>query len=686
MASGWAMNDQSRLRLVSAVDAVGDRAHVLLGLEFHIKSGWKISWRTPGTGLPPEFEWAGSVNLAAARVNWPPPKRFSLYGIEGLGYTDEVILPLDVRLAEPGQPLILSATVSYATCAESCIPQKESLILKIPAGPAKASEQANLLARYVARVPGDGARHGLAIDSISMRPAGADDVNVTVHARAREPFLMPDMFVEGPEGAFFTRPDVTFSEDGRRVTLSEVSEGAPRAAFDGAKFRVTIADGSRAMEQVARLRLEPGPVAPVASPPRPAPKTASFGIIMLFALLGGLILNLMPCVLPVLSLKLLKVVGHGGKERAAVRVGFLATTAGILFSFMLLATILAAMKSAGMMIGWGIQFQQPVFLAALAAIVTLFACNLAGLFEVRLPQFFADFALRHGEGSTLAGNFLTGAFVTLLATPCTAPFLGTAVGFALGRGPLEIYTVFFALGLGLALPYVVVAAFPILATSLPKPGRWMVVLRRILALALAATGLWLLTIIASLIGVQSTVAIGALLALVAVVFAVRRIEGLRLARHSGAVVTLLLAAAVAIPVLRPPAPAPAVVSTASTDWRRFDEAEVARLVKQGKTVLVDVTAEWCITCRVNEMAVLETGVVNALLNGGRVLPMRADWTRPDQVIADYLARHGRYGIPFNIVYGPKAPDGILLPELLTNDAVLNAFIKASGDTAIAEVR
>jgi len=684
MASGWSMNDQGRLRIVSAVDGVGSRSQLPLGLEFHMKPGWKIYWRSPGdSGYPPQINWAGSSNLVAARIDWPSPKRFKIYGIEALGYTEEVVLPIEVKVADPGKPLLLQASITYLTCAKTCVPVDTKLMLNLPAGPAKASEQANLLARYAAKVPGDGAKHGLAIDSIGMGPARTEDVRVTVRARAREPFLAPDMFVEGPEGAFFTRPDIAFSEDGREATMSAVSEGVPREAFDGAEFRVTIVDGGRAMEQVATLRLDPNAPAPVSQLPPPAAEAASFGMILLFALLGGLILNLMPCVLPVLSLKLLKVMGHGGKERAAVRAGFLATTAGILFSFMLLAMALAALKGVGMTVGWGIQFQQPAFLAALTAVLILFACNLAGLFEVHLPRFIADFAIRHGEGSTLAGNFLTGAFATLLATPCTAPFLGTAVGFALGRGPLEIYTVFFALGLGLALPYIAVAAFPALATSLPRPGPWMIVLRRILALALVGTAVWLLSIIASLTGIESTVAIGALLALAAAVLAVRRIEGLRLARYSGAAVALLVAAAIAIPLVRPPVATPLVAVRGSTDWRPFDEAEIARLVRQGNTVLVDVTAEWCITCRVNKMAVLETGVVRDVLAGGRVIPMQADWTRPNQAIADFLARYGRYGIPFNIVYGPKAPAGVLLPELLTNGAVLEALVEASGDTAIA---
>jgi suppressor for copper-sensitivity B len=681
MASGWAMNDQGRLRIVSAVDGVGNRSRVLLGLEFRMRPGWKIYWRSPGdAGYPPRVNWAGSSNLGEARISWPPPKRFSIFGIESLGYTEGVVLPLEVDLAEPGKPLVLNAVVSYLTCAKSCVPQDESLTLHLPAAPAKASEQANLLARYTAQVPGDGARQGLAIDSMTLGLAQDEDVRVTIRARAQEPFMNPDLFVEGPEGAFFSRPKVAFTDGGRQATMTVTGGGAPREAFDGFELRVTLVDGARAMEQVARLRLDPDAALPALPPPEP--DTTAFGMILLFALLGGLILNLMPCVLPVLSLKLLKVVGHGGADRSAVRAGFLATTAGILFSFMLLATVLAALKGAGMMIGWGIQFQQPVFLAVLTVVLTLFACNLGGFFEVRLPRFLADFATRHGEGSSLTGNFMTGAFVTVLATPCSAPFLGTAVGFALGRGPLEIYTVLFALGLGLALPYIVVAIFPVLATSLPKPGPWMVVLRRVLALALAATAVWLLSIINSLMGMETAIAIGALMALAAVVLAaVRRIDGLRLARYSGAVVTLLLVAAVAIPVLRPPAALPAL--TASTDWEPFDEAAIVRLVKQGRTVLVDVTAEWCITCRVNKMTVLEAGVVNELLDDGKVVPMQADWTRPNPVIANYLARHGRYGIPFNIVYGPKAPQGIMLPELLTKGSVLGAFVEASGDTAIA---
>src|SRR3989338_66930 len=207
----------------------------------------------------------------------------------------------------------------------------------------------------------------------------------------------------------------------------------------------------------------------------------SLAVILLLAVLGGLILNLMPCVLPVLSIKLLGVVGHGGGDNRTVRLSFIFSAAGILFAFGVLAAALIGLKAAGMSIGWGIQFQQPWFLIAMTLVVTAFACNLWGFFEVRLPAYIADWGEHSSHMHGLGGHFLQGALATLLATPCSAPFLGTAIGFALSRGASEIAAVFAALGLGLALPYLAVAAFPGLATRLPRPGRWMVVLRRLLA-------------------------------------------------------------------------------------------------------------------------------------------------------------------------------------------------------------
>ncbi len=680
LESDWSVNDQGKLRLVSATEGVGDRESVALGLEFKLQPGWKIYWRSPGdAGYPPRIDWQKSENVASAQMEWPAPERFSVLGLETLGYKDEVILPLKVKPVEPGKPIALRADISYLTCDEICVPHQVQLDLDLPAAPAEPSDQANALARFKAQVPGEGPRQGLSIGAVSLAAKG-EDVVLKVEATAADAFADPDLYVEGPEGAFFTRPDVSLATNARSAVLTLTAGGVPQEEFDSTPLRLTLIDRGRAMEQVFAVRLGEGTVPSVAL--GGMDEAQSILTIIVLALIGGLILNLMPCVLPVLSLKLLNVIGHGGAERRAVRAGFLASSAGILFSLLLIAVALIGLKSAGMMIGWGIQFQQPVFLVLLTAVLVLFASNLFGLFEINLPGRVTDLASRRGKEDSLGGHFMSGAFATLLATPCSAPFLGTAVGFALSRGPAEILIVFTALGVGFALPFLAIAAFPGLATRLPRPGPWMENLRRVLGLALLATGVWLLTIVHTLVGMEATIAITALLALMPMVLAARRLEGSRIGRHALVVVAGLMTAAVLVPVFGSSSTSIKGFGTVSGVWQPFDEAAIPRLVSEGKIVIVDVTADWCITCQVNKTLVLDKGDVADMLESPTVVAMQADWTRPDSKIAAFLARFGRYGIPFNVVFGPKAPQGVILPELLTQNVVMSAFSDAASDRAI----
>jgi suppressor for copper-sensitivity B len=384
-------------------------------------------------------------------------------------------------------------------------------------------------------------------------------------------------------------------------------------------------------------------------------------------------------VLPVLSIKVLSVVGHGGAEAASVRRGFLATAAGIVFSFLMLAMGAIALKLAGTAVGWGIQFQAPLFLVGMAAIVVLFAANLFGLFEIPLPGFAGE-AARLGGGKSLRGAFATGAFATLLATPCSAPFLGTAIGFALSRGSGEILAVFAVLGLGLAMPYLLVAVWPRIATNLPRPGAWMVVLRRVLGVILLLTALWLLSVLWVVAGAGATFAVAILLAGVLGALILRRAAP-RMARSAGALTALCLMVALAVPAVmggaQPPISANRVVEDAGIKWQPFDKVRLLNHVAQGRIVFVDVTADWCITCKANKLLVIDRGEVAARLKGAGVIAMRADWTRPNDKIAAYLRGFGRFGIPFNAVYGPAAPSGIALSELLTESEVLAAMESAA---------
>ena len=425
-------------------------------------------------------------------------------------------------------------------------------------------------------------------------------------------------------------------------------------AREEAALRLTVTGGPEAVTLAPAMA--DAPIAPGAGDGR------TLASIALVALLGGLILNVMPCVLPVLGIKLAGAVGVAGAAPGRVRAGFLASAAGVMAFMWALAALVLAAKAAGLAVGWGVQFQNPAFLAAMVAVTGLFAANLAGAFEIALPQAFGTSLARGRAG--LAGDFATGAFAAVLATPCSAPFLGTAVAFALAGGAAEVGVVFTLLGLGLALPYLVVAARPSLVRRLPRPGRWMIAVRGVLAAMLAATALWLAWVLANVAGVATALGVGALVLAAVVVTAWRG----RLGPAALGTAALAVVAALAMPAALPRAEA-----AEDPGWAAFDAGAIAAEVAAGRVVFVDVTADWCLTCQANKRVVLNRGRVAQALGSEAVVPMRADWTRPDEAIRRYLEEHGRYGIPFYAVYGPGAPEGLVLPEVLTPGLVLDAL-------------
>lgn len=681
LAGPWWENDHGRVRLVAATDGVGGASELRAGLEFEMAPGWKIYWRNPGdAGYPPRADWAASTNVADVALSWPAPRRFEVLGFQTLGYHDRVILPLDVLVGRPDQPVRLAARLDYLTCDDICIPYTADIALDLPALGGRLDDSAQDIDRWRAQVPVEPAIAGFRLDALALAgDASSKDMVLAAEIFSETPMLAPDIFVEGPDGAWFDRPRLDLSADGRSARLTMAGGGADTAAILAEGLTLTVVDGPRAAETRAT------PVAGALEGGSGFGLSGLLGMLGL-AFLGGLILNLMPCVLPVLSLKLMSVLGHAGQAPRTVRRGFLASAAGIVLSFLVLAGGLIALKLAGAGVGWGIQFQQPAFLAFMMGVTILFACNLLGLFDFALPGRLGDALAgtgRREEG--LGQHFLTGVFATLLATPCSAPFLGTAVGFALARGVPEILAIFTALGLGLATPYLAVAAFPGLARHLPRPGRWFVWLRGILALALIGTAIWLGGVIWVQAGAE-TAGIAAVFALmIAAVLGLRRLPGSRLGRRSVPLALGILAVMTLHAALAPNRPQAATgqgeAETGTIAWVPFEETRIDRLVGEGRVVFVDVTAEWCITCQFNKLRVLQRASVSDLLNGPDMVAMQADWTLPDPAIAAYLQRYGRYGIPFNIIYGPGAPYGIPLPELLSADAVLDAVARAKAGTA-----
>lgn len=422
------------------------------------------------------------------------------------------------------------------------------------------------------------------------------------------------------------------------------------------------------------------PAAP-ATPSAVGARRPGLAWMLLVALLGGLILNAMPCVLPVLSLKVFGLVRSAGQGRAHVTLGALATAAGILLSFLALAGAAIAAKSAGAAVGWGVQFQNPAFVTFLAVVVILFCLNLWGLFEVPLPQRLARVAESAQGGEGVAGHFASGLFATLMATPCSAPFLGTAVGFALGQSAPVILAIFAAVGLGMASPYLLLAAAPGFAQVLPRPGAWMDTLKGLMGFLLAGAAVWLFYVLAAQmapdrlalvqLGLLAMALCGWLLHRQAPGTAARSVAGLAMLVLAAGTV-LFAAGAEAQPTATASAPVQRLIP-----WRPWDRAEAERLAAEGKPVFVDVTAEWCFTCKVNERLVLETPEMAAAFAHHGVIAMRADWTNRSDTIAQFLAEHGRYGIPFYLLYRP-GQEPRLFPELLTKDLVLRELEAIGG--------
>jgi suppressor for copper-sensitivity B len=481
----------------------------------------------------------------------------------------------------------------------------------------------------------------------------------------------PDIFIEDDKNISFGAPAIKINDDGHavifRVKPSDTLPDGMKLA--GLPLTLTIVDGDHALEE--HIVAPPSTTTPASPIPPPLP----LYVAVLLAILGGFILNLMPCVLPILSLKILSVIGHGGGEKRLVRQSFLITASGILFSFLVLAGVTILLKEFGLTLGWGVQFQQPVFLTCLILLLTLFAANMWGLFEMQLPRWFADNLHNASYHPKLAGDFTTGAFATLLATPCSAPFLGTAVGFALASSSLNILIIFAALGFGMILPYLAIALMPRLATNLPRPGVWMAKLRHLLGYALASTAFWLTWVLAAQITPRFAAFVGLSMAGIVILLAFNKVSTVKKKRLIK--IGLLDFAIVALALAISGSLMPKKTAEVDTLWLPFSERAIAADVDEGKTVFVDVTADWCLTCKANKKFILSQDAITQRVFHSDVIAMQADWTNPDPIISAFLRRYGRYGIPFNVVFGPGAPQGIVLPELLTPSGVTQALDKAA---------
>ncbi|WP_414932906.1 protein-disulfide reductase DsbD family protein [Vibrio europaeus] len=635
-------------------------------LEVALEGDWKTYWRSPGEGgIAPTISWQGSSNLDSVDWHWPYPQQFNLLGINTLGYKGDTLIPMTLHVEDFNKPVSLDAKLTLSSCTTICVLTDYPFSLDFIPSELVVSEQAMYQhAQAISQVP---KASPLISEQSAVWDSSTNQLQVTLIKPLGwdAPELIIDSRVEAISDYSYALNHLKV-EGEKLVAVFDVSTWLGDINLSEQSVDVTIKDTDFIAEQAAQVTKG------LVSAPIP-----SFSLVEMigFALLGGLILNVMPCVLPVLGMKLSGVISAQGIERRKVRLQFLASSAGILTSFWLLAAFLLILKFSGSAIGWGIQFQSPWFIGFMVAVTALFGANMLGLFEIRLSSNTNTWLASKGDNS-YAGHYLQGMFATLLTTPCSAPFLGTAVAFALAASTVDMLVIFTALALGMALPWIIVALFPGLASYLPKPGAWMNKVKLLFGVMMLLTSVWLLYLLANHLPVFWVIVL-AVTALLVVLMRIKKVYGDKAFVISGGASLLLLAGGLVIGSMTADhwsTPLPE-----DLPWVRLSNEAITESVANGNTVFVNVTADWCVTCKANKIGVILQDPVYSALQHPNVTPIQGDWTHPDGLVTDYLRANGRFGVPFNIVYGPNAPQGIPLPVILTDESVTQALKQASGE-------
>ena len=692
--------DNVKARLVSEVASVGPGQSFWVALELDIRDGWHTYWRNPGdSGEPTKLLWQLPPGFTAGDIVWTTPHRFEIAPLVNYGYAKHAVHL--VRMTAPkdlkaGTSVSLAAKASWLVCSDVCIPEDANLQLSLPASAqaggidpssaslftgARSELPSTQPAPTSARIQGDkliitmGSQWGAIlsqITSLAFYPydeGGIEYAAPQALTRAKDAVdLAMKIGYQPPKAGTIRGVLVVTTLNGTQTDTVPIEIAAEFSGAGAADVKAGphFAPLAQSSQETARPNKEP---------------EHSLPTLLLFAVLGGLILNLMPCVFPVLSIKALNVMEQAKKHPAAVRAKGLVFAAGVIVSMLCLAGVLLVLRAGGEQLGWGFQLQSPLFVTLLVYLLLAVGLNLSGVFEV--GGGLAGVGDNLTQGDSYSASFFTGVLATLVATPCSAPFMAPAVGAALTQAPFNALCIFAALGVGISLPFVLLSFAPWMRRVLPKPGAWMDTLKQVFAFPVYATAAWLLWVVAqetSPFGLGAALAGSILVALAAWSFQKSRSSagGGRVTVIATAVISLLLAIFLPIRFADVAAAAPgnsAQVRPGVDEWQPYSAARVAELSAAGKPLLVNFTASWCLTCLVNERNAFADAAVQAIFRDRKVTLMKGDWTNRDPAITKALAAFGRAGVPLYVVYNgkPGATEPLVLPQILTAGVVQSAF-------------
>jgi thiol:disulfide interchange protein/DsbC/DsbD-like thiol-disulfide interchange protein len=676
---------RATVSLVSEHAAVSPGQKVRIGLRQRLVPHWHTYWKNPGdAGSPPNVEFNLPEGASVGEIAWPGPDRFLIGPVASYGYENEIVFPMTLTVpadAQPGSRLVVEANADWVVCEKECIPEEGKFRLTLPV-------------QATARLGSAAVRAAFAIADARRPQAAPWKTSVS----ADEPTLQ--LRVEGagisPQSVqsalYFPEPwgvvdhaaaqPLKVEQGALTLTLRKGQGYTPKPSAG----LLAMTDGGGQKRWFALALPAASAAASMAASTASTPSTLPLWQMAVFAFLGGLVLNLMPCVFPVLAMKATAVAGMSGGDRRAVRMSGVFYTLGVLAAFMTLALALLAVRAGGSAVGWGFQFQSPPFVAAMCWLMLAIGLNLSGVFEVGSSLAGAGQGLAERKGH--AGSFFTGLLAVVVATPCTAPFMGAAIGSALVAPAAVSLLVFAMMGLGLALPFLLLGTFPAVAQRLPRPGLWMVRLRQAMAFPMYATAAWLLWVLAQQAGeagLRMALAGAVLVGLVAWLVGLHQ-QGAGRSWWPRGVALVALAGLVALMAsLHFAKPPQAPDSQQAKNAEPYSAERLAALRAAGKPVFVNMTAAWCITCLVNERTTLSTASVQQAMRTHDVVYMKGDWTNRDPAITAFLRSFGRDGLPFYVFYAPGKEPAVL-PPVLTQAIVMEAFAQQSGNNAVAVAR
>lgn len=659
---------RATVTLVSDTATVAPGQTFRIGLRQKLSPGWHTYWKNPGdSGQPPAMKLSLPDGARAGELQFPGPDRFQTGPAMSYGYEKEVVFPLTVTVPaslKPGERFAIQAEADWLVCAKECIPEEGTFALDLPVGPfspagadvlkafAAADARMPVAAPWNAKLSVDGGALALSIEGEGLSAASVKSAyyypetwGVVSHPAPQQ------LSISGSTLALALEKGQTFDPKKSVAGLLAITDGGGQTRW----FEIAPSLGGAASFALEQL---------------PLWKAA------LFAFLGGFILNLMPCVFPVLAIKATSVarLSHGSLRE--IRLSGLYYTLGVMTAFVVLAGLLLSLRAAGGAVGWGFQFQSPLFVAAMCWLLLAVGLNLSGVYEIGLGVTGTGHKLTHREGHV--GSYFTGLLAVVVATPCTAPFMGAAIGTALTAPALLCLAIFIAMGLGLAAPYALLGIFPRAARALPRPGAWMLRLRQAMAFPMYASAAWLAWVLTQQAGDAGLMLVltGAILvSFAAWVYGVGQHGGGRRVLSRGLAAAAMIGALAMLPALRN---AEAPDSAASQQAvQAFTHAKLESLRKDGKPVFVNMTAAWCITCLVNERTTLSTARVQEAFDRAGVTYLKGDWTNRDPEISAYLRSFNRDGLPFYAFYPAGGGEPVILPPVLSESMVLDELNRHS---------